>query len=521
MGSRADLAVPLLLQAPPGQVPNVHDDLVGLVGSEGPGADADVALFKALADTARAEHNVEQLIVVDLPEGAAAAATGGGSAQQAVLCKSAVHASEPNRFLSPRHQLSFKVDHTTLVRVTLLQCRTAVGIHCSPPYRAPSLPSQKTSDARPYRPNNDVEALRAQLEKYISIYVQDKYATGIVEVYAVPLPRKAVEVPDSVMEEAKAMDAEEDPSRIAAASSTQAQEPKADSQAGSSESVAAAESGDESDEQAAPIEDDPVEAAETTEAVEQDTAPASTARQEPARTGNDTPTSTDAGNAARVEPDDNDEETQGETQLVIHIVANKYKLSNFWSGRWRATFTLPDPSATKLDAHANVQIHYFEEGNVQLHTRKAQQLSVDSSSSGDEVARAKSIVHAIQQFEDGYQKELFQHSTDLSEGAFRALRRQLPMTRQKVDWDKVCVCVGWIAHRESTLRGNAVLTSFHRFMTCRFSITSSAASFPSSRDGRATMIINKLKEPTVRSAHGSCWLTQREVKPGRTVCINQ
>ena len=39
--------------------------------------------------------------------------------------------------------------------------------------------------------------------------------------------------------------------------------------------------------------------------------------------------------------------------------------------------------------------------------------------------------------EKKYQEELNRSFTTLSEGAFKALRRQLPVTRQKIEWDKV------------------------------------------------------------------------------------
>ena len=82
-----------------------------------------------------------------------------------------------------------------------------------------------------------------------------------------------------------------------------------------------------------------------------------------------------------------------------------------------------------------MQIHYFEEGNVQLNSSKTEQLTV--SGQGSEEATAKAVVRAIEAFEASYQDEIFKDCNELSEGAFRSLRRQLPMTKQKVDWDKV------------------------------------------------------------------------------------
>jgi hypothetical protein len=47
------------------------------------------------------------------------------------------------------------------------------------------------------------------------------------------------------------------------------------------------------------------------------------------------------------------------------------------------------------------------------------------------------IVKEISTAEKKYQEELNKGFTGLSEGAFKGLRRQLPVTRQKIEWDKV------------------------------------------------------------------------------------
>lgn len=96
---------------------------------------------------------------------------------------------------------------------------------------------------------------------------------------------------------------------------------------------------------------------------------------------------------------------------------------------------LDSPDSNELQATAKVHVHYFEEGNVQLHTSKSDTLAISASKSAEQYA--KSIVKSIEAFEESYQQELFKQCSELSEGAFRALRRQLPMTRQKIDWDKV------------------------------------------------------------------------------------
>lgn len=75
-------------------------------------------------------------------------------------------------------------------------------------------------------------------------------------------------------------------------------------------------------------------------------------------------------------------------------------------------------------------MHYYEDGNVRLLTNKSVTASI---SSGTGAGVSKEIAAA----EKRYQEDLNRSFTSLSEGAFKALRRQLPVTRQKIEWDKV------------------------------------------------------------------------------------
>jgi capping protein alpha len=77
-----------------------------------------------------------------------------------------------------------------------------------------------------------------------------------------------------------------------------------------------------------------------------------------------------------------------------------------------------------------VDVHYYEDGNVRLLTDAPVSAKV---SSGTGSGIAKEIAAA----EKKYQEELNRGFTTLSEGAFKGLRRQLPVTRQKIEWDKV------------------------------------------------------------------------------------
>lgn len=63
-------------------------------------------------------------------------------------------------------------------------------------------------------------------------------------------------------------------------------------------------------------------------------------------------------------------------------------------------------------------------------TTKPVSSSISSSS-------AASIVREISVAEKKYQEEVNKGFSNLSEGAFKGLRRQLPITRQKIEWDKI------------------------------------------------------------------------------------
>ncbi|KAL8790701.1 MAG: hypothetical protein Q9195_006243 [Heterodermia aff. obscurata] len=101
------------------------------------------------------------------------------------------------------------------------------------------------------------------------------------------------------------------------------------------------------------------------------------------------------------------------------------------NGRWRSTYFF-NPSSCTLSGTIKVDVHYYEDGNVRLTTSK----SVPGTSISGSIT-APEIMKQIARMEKQYQEDLNKGFTALSEGTFKGLRRQLPVTRQKVEWEKV------------------------------------------------------------------------------------
>lgn len=136
-----------------------------------------------------------------------------------------------------------------------------------------------------------------------------------------------------------------------------------------------------------------------------------------------------------------EEEQEGSgpsASYVLRITSGKSNAANFWSGRLISTYTL-DVSASTIQASTSIQIHYYENGNVQFNVSSPKVLSLagESSTHSDPKAMAKAAVSAIRQYESDLSDTIRDTFDTLNEGAFKGLRRQLPVTRSKVDWDKV------------------------------------------------------------------------------------
>ncbi|KAG0007960.1 F-actin-capping protein [Entomortierella chlamydospora] len=129
--------------------------------------------------------------------------------------------------------------------------------------------------------------------------------------------------------------------------------------------------------------------------------------------------------------------------VTIAIVHNKYSPSNFWNGRWRSIWTL-DTATLEVKGTLKCKVHYYEDGNVQLETSKEVEEKLNNSSSDPPKVISKAFLELIAAAELKYQTALNESYHDLAENTFNGLRRALPYTRTKLDWNKACYREMWV-----------------------------------------------------------------------------
>ena len=119
-------------------------------------------------------------------------------------------------------------------------------------------------------------------------------------------------------------------------------------------------------------------------------------------------------------------------KIVVLISAHNLNLKSFWSGEWLSTWEMDIINSKDIKGTLRANTYYYEEGNIQFNLDTKFEGKAEG---GDDAAIANSLVEFIKKSENSVQLELEKVYDELSENYIKPLRRKLPITGTKMNWN--------------------------------------------------------------------------------------
>ncbi|KAL7418150.1 F-actin-capping protein subunit alpha [Mrakia frigida] len=418
-----------ILQAPPGEINDVVNDVRLLLD--------DDALFQSLLPSALKEYHSSQFTAVDVP----------GQSYQTLIAPAAFLPVDPPKYFEPRSSQTFEFDPVKLVAssfepLTTIPESTSSFLSTIQPILQTYITNHFTTGTGsvfptfvpgppPPPPLAPAAAPEEEVAEVAVVPIASQEEDPIIETALVETADEVVEVAKEVEEELKIETEQEQEEReqekktVEDGTWEEEDVGEGGSMKGVEEPVAVAAS-------PAPVEHEMAAPKEEEEIV------AAPEKEESKEMEVETPVKEEEPVAAAVEPEVVEEVLPAGVNVEVvdgkyTVVTSGYRYSpaNFWTGRWRSSYSI-DLSQSSFTGTIEVVVHYYEQGNVQLRTTQTPTLTLPSSN-----ASPKDIVAAIGQAERAAQEGINARLEELADKAFKSLRRALPVTRQKMEWEKV------------------------------------------------------------------------------------
>jgi capping protein alpha len=117
--------------------------------------------------------------------------------------------------------------------------------------------------------------------------------------------------------------------------------------------------------------------------------------------------------------------------LTVIISGEKLNLRNFWSGQFLSTWTVTlSGDSSTIAGEIKIRAHYFEDGNVQLQSKKV--VGAAALGAGPVGEMVKAFVAGE---EKALQEGLEEMYANMTEETFKAMRRVMPVHRNKMNWN--------------------------------------------------------------------------------------